>query len=332
MRRCHVSVQVLHDATAGKDHRLAREAKRLAWYTRHGEPQCYQGYGIGVREAAELVEDEVVRIFDPLGRRESLASLLIVGVLGLAACAAPGPSGDHPNAVAAQARRLVLVEIPMAGDDPRIRKQFAQGADEAVQAAQSAALSDVRQALEQEGLAIDDREATLQAVRDLGVAGAASVTPDAAERLHALSGDDVLLRFRVTDYGATPRAWRNGYIAFEVTSTLGIAAVAYAYPATRALAGAYLVQEGIEETAEGYAGFWALDEVCRPVRIRAELLSLPGGDRIWKGSATGLSDIHPARLVRKVGDAEQATQRRRAMRQAAEKVARALEDFLQKQQ
>ena len=90
-----------------------------------------------------------------------------------------------------------------------------------------------------------------------------ALTQEEADRLHAATGADALLRFGMTDYGLTPRSWQNGYIAFEVTSTLALAAViAYSgSTAAKAAAGIYLVQETIEETAEAYAGFWAVDEV-----------------------------------------------------------------------
>ena len=137
----------------------------------------------------------------------------------------------------------------------------------------------------------------------------------------AARADDPRLRFRISDYGATPKAWRKGYIAFEVASTLAIAGVAYAYPATRAVAGVYLVEEGIEETAEGYAGFCGLDEVCRPVRVEARL-AVGGAAPFWEASATGLSHVALGRLVRKVGPAEQEMQRDEAMDDALGKLAR----------
>ena len=154
------------------------------------------------------------------------------------------------------------------------------------------------------------------------------ITREIAEQLYAASGADVLLRFRITDYGVTPKAWRNAVIIFEVTSTLGIAAIAYAYPATRPIAGIYLIEEGIEETIEAYAGFWALDEVSRPVRIEAELITLDTGTQAWKSSATGLSDVGLTRLVRKVSAAERAAQLNSAIQEAAEKIVADLQKAL----
>src|SRR2546425_879421 len=145
---------------------------------------------------------------------------------------------------------------------------------------------------------------------------------------HRCLSAEILLRFRITDYGVTPKSWRNAVIIFEVTSTLGIAAIAYAYPATRPIAGIYLIEEGIEETIEAYAGFWALDEVSRPVRIEAELITLDTGTHVWKSSATGLSDVGLTRLVRKVSAAERDAQLNSAIQEAAEKIVADLQKVL----
>lgn len=137
-----------------------------------------------------------------------------------------------------------------------------------------------------------------------------AITQDEADRLRATTGADALLRFGITDYGLTPKSWRNGYITFEVTSTLAIAgAIAYAgTAAAKAAGGAYLVQEGVEESAESYAGFWALDVVSRPVRIEAELVRLDPVATVWKTSDTGLSDTSLSRLTRKVDPVERSRQ------------------------
>jgi hypothetical protein len=222
-------------------------------------------------------------------------------------CASMQPTGSYPGAALARPHRIVVVELPMLKDETRLHEQFApklpadsaesrQAIDDAVREAEARALVAMRSALaRQPGITVADGEST--------------------------SGGNELLRFRITDYGTTPKAWRSGYIAFEVTSTLAIAAIAYSYPATRAIAGVYLVEEGIEETVEGYAGFWALDEMTRPVRVEAELFSLETGAALWKDGATGFSDVVPGRLVRKVNAVEQDAQRARSIDEAAGKIA-----------
>jgi len=137
-----------------------------------------------------------------------------------------------------------------------------------------------------------------------------AMTQDEADWLRATTGADALLRFGITDYGLTPKSWRDGYITFEVTSTLAIAgAIAYSGSAAAKAAGsAYLAQEGVEESAESYAGFWALDVVSRPVRIEAELVRLNPVATVWETSDTGLSDVSLSRLTRKVALTERNNQ------------------------
>ena len=222
----------------------------------------------------------------------------------------------------------------MMREEAELREQFAAtlpadsaaarlAIDEAVRRAQIDALASMRRAIERRGgTVVAESEPALRAVRDLGLDSPDhAVSPESARALRSASHADALLRFRITDYGTTPRAWRKAYIAFEVVSTLAIAAVAYAYPKTRPIAGVYLVEETIEETLEGYGGFWALNEVCRPVRIEAEWISLDTGATVWKDSATGFSDVVLGRMVRKVSDAEADTQRAEASDRAARKIA-----------
>ncbi|MBI3545454.1 MAG: hypothetical protein HY081_02495 [Gammaproteobacteria bacterium] len=218
-------------------------------------------------------------------------------------------------------RRIVLVQAPIAIADPRLRKLFApdvakdspasqQAIQNAVDIAQTRALAYMQSALEsQTGIRIINSATVSRVIDKWRIDNADTVvTPEIAERLRAVSGADAILRFHITDYGVTPKAWRKAVITFEVVSTLGIAAFAYAKPATRALAGVYLVTEAIEETAEAYGGFWALDEICRPVRIEAQLITFDPETAAWKTSATGLSDRRVTRLVRKVSVTERDTQ------------------------
>lgn len=109
------------------------------------------------------------------------------------------------------------------------------------------------------------------------------------ERLQASHAADAYLRLRITDYGETPRRWRGAYVTFEVVTTLGIAAALYAHKVTRAVAGAYLLEESIEELSEGYAGFWVLNRLSRPVRIEADLLDGETGELLASETHVGLA-------------------------------------------
>lgn len=158
----------------------------------------------------------------------------------------------------------------------------------------------------------------------------AAISQDEANHIQTTTGADAILRFDITDYGMTPESWRTGYITFEVVTTLAIAAViAYSGSAVaKAAAGAYLAQEAVEETAESYAGFWALDVVCRPVRIEAELIRLNPVTVVWKTSDTGLSDVSLTRLTRKVGIDERDRQLDQATDYAINEVISDLSDAL----
>ena len=158
----------------------------------------------------------------------------------------------------------------------------------------------------------------------------AAISQEEADHIRLITGADALLRFNITDYGLTPKTWRTGYITFEVTSTLALAAI-IAYSGStvaKAAAGAYLVQEAAEETAETYAGFWALDKVCRPVRIEAKLIILDPVSTVWTYSDTGLSDIRLSRLTGKIGLAERVGQMDQATDYAAADIVSTLSNSL----
>jgi hypothetical protein len=196
------------------------------------------------------------------------------------------------------ARLHRLFAPDLAKDSPESRRAVKN----AVDTAQTHALAYMQGALEnQTGIGIINGDGVSRVTERLRINQADTVvTREIAEQLRVASGADAIVRFRITDYGVTPKSWRHAMIVFEVTSTLAIAAIAYAKPATRAIAGVYLVTEAIEETASAYAEFWALDEVYRPVRIEVELITLKTGTQAWKDSATGFSDRGLTRLVRKV--------------------------------
>src|SRR3989475_292142 len=269
-----------------------------------------------------------------------IALTVLMGVV-LCSCATTQGDGSTTQSIGAYPQKAVLVQTPMVMDDAAFNKLFAtdlpkdspesrQAIKNAVDNAEVRAFAEMQKAFEtQTEIKINNSEIVSRVINELKINNADTViTREIAEQLHAASDADILLRFRITDYGVTPKSWRNAVIIFEVTSTLGIAAIAYAYPATRPIAGIYLIEEGIEETIEAYAGFWALDEASRPVRIEAELITLNTGTQAWKSSATGLSDVGLTRLVRKVSAAERAAQLNSAIQEAAEKIVADLQKVL----
>ncbi len=113
--------------------------------------------------------------------------------------------------------------------------------------------------------------------------------PQSLEAIRQDHPADAYLRIRVTDYGETPRRWKGAYVTFEVAATLLVAGALYVHEATRPLAGAYLLEEGIEESTEAYAGFWALNRLSRPVRIEADVVDGADGKVLWRTAHTGLA-------------------------------------------
>jgi hypothetical protein len=222
--------------------------------------------------------------------------------------------------------RVLVVESPMSVGSARLQPVLAPpakpGSTAAVERiargaahAQEFALASMDAALRKRaGFDVVDRPEREIAATDFE----SPLTQAEADQLATATGADALLRFRITDYGLSPKSWRKGYIAFEVASTLAIAGlIAYqGTAAAKAAAGAYLTQETIEETAEAYAGFGALDVVWRPVRVQAELERLHPVATLWKESDTGLSDTRLSRVFGKVSSAERGGQLDRATRRA----------------
>jgi hypothetical protein len=204
--------------------------------------------------------------------------------------------------------RMVVEETPNSVEPAALRNVLApdlpEGSDEAnklvesgMAQAETGAMAEMQTALTNAGMKVVSTETPARSVNESGGQQfATKLSIDQAKQLQLDSGADDLLRFRITDYGLTPRDWRNWVIGFEVVTTVGIAAIAYSVPETRPLAGVYLVTETVEEGAEAYAGFWALDKLTRPVRTEAELFDLHTGERVWADSNTGLAKVRLARL------------------------------------
>ncbi len=251
-------------------------------------------------------------------RRFYIVPLCVIGV-GLGGCACTTNMQFAQTDTKAPIK-ILLMQSPITIDPGRLQKVLApdikpklsvseEPISQGVQHAQEHALAAVESALTKQSKLIvvtppTEEKQFINKIQGHGFDTA--ISQDEADRIQATTGADALLRFDITDYGLTPKSWRKGYITFEVTTTLALAAV-IAYSGTtvaKAAAGAYLAQEAVEETAEAYAGFWALDVVSRPVRIEAELIRLNPVTTVWKASDTGLSDVRLSRLTRKVGPDE----------------------------
>ena len=228
--------------------------------------------------------------------------------------------------------QVVLIESSSDVDLPALRNVFSpdmpKDSEETIKLVKSGmteaeirAMAEMKNALTNIGMTVINSEAVTRRVNELEINRMhKKLSLDQAHELHLVSGADNLLRFRITDYGLTPKAWRNWVIGFEVVSTVGIAAIAYTTPELRPLAGVYLVTEAVEETAEAYTGFWALDKLSRPVRIEAEMFDLHTGEMLWADSNTGLARVHLIRLATHIDAATRNAQLEDATHESVEKL------------
>lgn len=227
------------------------------------------------------------------------ASVLAVLVGCAAQPVAPAVTILHP------ASRLQVLQLPPGVTDDSLRRLFHAGAKENIPAQMFTAdrqhveqLVDgaLRQALAQ----AQEAPLTTAAVTSLDDAQGLTIgQPVSSMNLAALQAKypaDAYLRIQVTDYGQTPQSWKGAYVGFEVVTTLAIGAWLYVHTATRVLTAPYLVEESVEEFSEGYAGFWLLNRLSRPVRIQADLVDGKTGTVLWHDSETGLADWHWANV------------------------------------
>lgn len=212
---------------------------------------------------------------------------------------APAVTILHP------ASRLQVLQLPPSVTNNSLRRLFHAGAKENISAQTFTAdrqhvaqLVDgaLRQALTQ----AQEAPLTTAAVTSLDDAQGLTIgQPVSSADLAALQAKypaDAYLRIQVTDYGQTPQSWEGAYVGFEVVTTLAIGAWLYVHTATRVLTAPYLVEESVEEFSEGYAGFWLLNRMSRPVRIDADLVDGKTGKVLWHDAETGLADWHWANV------------------------------------
>ena len=231
---------------------------------------------------------------------------------------------QSPNNVNPEALRMVF-----APANPEISDETNKIIKSGMVDAEARAMGEMKSALTHAGITVLSNETISHSLNDLPISDTQKqLNCEQTQKFHLLSGADVLLKFRITDYGLTPREWRNWVIGFEIVSTVGIAAWAYYVPETRPLAAAYLVTESIEETAEAYSGFWALNKLSRPVRIEAELFDLHTGEMVWSDSNTGLAKVHLIRLFTNIDAATRKIQLEDATHESAEKLINRLQKSL----
>jgi hypothetical protein len=215
--------------------------------------------------------------------------LAILSALGLLSGCASQPLTSAPAH-----RRIALLELPATVSDRSLRRVLhtkGQKVTEASLASDRMRINESLEAALEQSLSSDVSSPLEIALPDApGVEAIGDPLDSAAlAKLQSLHPADAYVRVRVTDYGETPRSWRGAYIAFEVVTTLAITAALYVHRVTRPIAVVYLAQESVEEVSEGFAGFWALNRLSRPVRIEADMVDGQSGQIRWSESHTGLA-------------------------------------------
>src|SRR5437879_2359188 len=142
-----------------------------------------------------------------------IALAVLLGVV-LSSCATAPRYESATQSIVAYPQKAVLVQTPMLRDDPVFSKLFApdlpkdspesrQAINNAIDHAEVRAFAEIQKAFEtQTEIKIDDSEVVSRVINELQINNADTViTREIAEQLHAASDADVLLRFRITDYG-----------------------------------------------------------------------------------------------------------------------------------
>ena len=114
-----------------------------------------------------------------------------------------------------------------------------------------------------------------------------SLKEDAIADLKLLKDADLVLRFRLTDYGSVPDYIEQYILYGTVFWVSGVAAVAYSSPATRPYAATYLLSELVQEGLGTYVGFNVAGYFIKMARIEAELIRVSDGAIVWSNSHTG---------------------------------------------
>jgi hypothetical protein len=233
----------------------------------------------------------------PLTLRDDARVLLRVylsGLVLLAGCA------THPSvsrvSVHQTPARLEVLELPPSVEDRPLRRVLHGKREEATAATLIEDRQRINHSLEatvRENLpciaSSTGAPAEITRIDDPSVRIGRPIDTASLSRLQSSHPADAYVRLRVTDYGETPRRWEGAYIGFEVVTTLAIGAGLYVHRITRPVAVAYLLEESIEEFSEGYAGFWALNRMSRPVRIEADILDGQTGGVVRRDVHVGLA-------------------------------------------
>lgn len=144
------------------------------------------------------------------------------------------------------------------------------------------------ESLEWKGRVVVLKDAATTALADsLNLAnGDRDIPLDALNRFHRETGSDAVLRFRISDYGRTPRNVMTWIYAGTAAWIAGVITLSVVNPKTRPYIGAYIGSEVAQEGAEFYLGTSFFGHEYKPVRIEAELINTNDGRVLWSDALT----------------------------------------------
>ncbi len=114
----------------------------------------------------------------------------------------------------------------------------------------------------------------------------APIPVSALSRFREETQADAVLRFKITDYGRTPRKVMKWIYAGTGAWIVGAITLATLNSETRPYIGAYIGSEVLQEGAELYLGTSLFGAEYKPVRIEAELIDTRTGRVLWEDTKT----------------------------------------------
>lgn len=192
----------------------------------------------------------------------TLALIIFAAPLLQAAVSAVPPVG-----AAMQPMRVAVVELPIAhtvrrlrlvSSDPRPKERAAERSliEMKLRQAEDDAKASMIEALEWKGeFLVEKNEAAQSLVKALDLANDDRPIPlDRLDQFRQKTGVDAILRFRISDYGRTPRKVLKWIYAGTFAWIAGVITVAALNSNTRPYIGAYIGTEVVQEGAELYLG------------------------------------------------------------------------------
>ena len=204
-----------------------------------------------------------------------------------------------PVGVGVPPMRVAVVELPIAhnvkrlklvSSDPRPKDHSVERSliEAKLRQAEEDAKASMIEALEWKGeFSVEKNEAAQSLAKSLDLANDDRPIPlDRLDQFRQKTGVDAILRFRISDYGRTPRKVLKWIYAGTFAWIAGVITFAALNSNTRPYLGVYIGTEVLQEAAELYLGTSFFGHEYKPVRIEAELIDTKTGRNLWEDAKT----------------------------------------------